>query len=318
MRNHQFNCFSVLVFLLCYIVSTSTLAATLFAQDAPTQKKNSSDNSAGQSESDDANALDEVSGEVPISIEKSDFESKEWESAIADAKAHQNGQSYYTLFRVIMKDDDDAGDDDEIKREEIREEDDRDVVRRSKIQLQGLKLKELTRKYSGGGGKYREETSGAFVLLEHIDSSIRKEGKSPLIVAAATTGTKTLWLNVPKRGELSILGDIVISNSPMEQCGELCVKILPNRIKAGKHIQVGPIVVGGPYGIVAPLDDGKCVISRLAKGTHRLVLPDFDSAKSRWEVNIKPRKTTTLEFAVRSDNKIHLVKESFKDLEEKE
>jgi hypothetical protein len=75
-------------------------------------------------------------------------------------------------------------------------------------------------------------------------------------------------------------------------------------------LRIGPIAVGGPYGETVPLrpnlptDTGK-----IASGTYKILLPDFDMQKSRWTVEVRPGEATQLHFAAQSQQVIEGVRE---------
>ncbi|MHC4877177.1 MAG: hypothetical protein ACYTGL_11840 [Planctomycetota bacterium] len=224
-----------------------------------------------------------------LQIDQSEIETAEWQNAIEDAKSHQGGRGQYTLLRVVIHSDDPG----------------------QRAQLDATKLKELTARYSGGGGQYRNVASGGFVLLEHINSSRRKNGADPLKVAAQNCGMATIDVPVPKYGVLGILGEIVISPAPPESRGSLEVLVRANSIKQAKFLRIGPLAVGGPYGKSITLKDGGGRLLDLPAGRYKLLMSDFDVRRSRWDVNIVPGMTTRLEFEVKSPTEVVKVLEEF-------
>jgi len=225
-----------------------------------------------------------------LTIRTDELDASEWQEAIQSAKDHLGTFRHrYTLFRVLTAD----------ERSDAR------------VQLKAIKLKKLTSKYDGGGGTYRSERTGAFVLWQHIKSAVTKDGKDPLEVGAFGFGRETLWVDVPQAGTVQVLGDIVLETASPEARGSLQIDIDPNDIKDARKLVIGPIVAGGPFGRSITIEDGKCRIPELPAGTYKLLLPEFDVKKSRWDVTIKPRTTTHLMFVVESATEIVKAEESF-------
>ena len=110
------------------------------------------------------------------------LDSPEWQDAIKRALSHQSGRGYYTLMRFVIE----------------------DAAVDEKIHAQGIKLKDLTVKYDGGGGLSRTVPSGGFIFLEHINSSRRTNEKDPVNVSVLSHGITDIWVDVPPKG---ILGD---------------------------------------------------------------------------------------------------------------
>jgi hypothetical protein len=127
-------------------------------------------------------------------IDRSAMDSERWRKAVATANQHMAERGYYSLLRVILQD---AQPDETIR-------------------VDASKLKDLTPKYDGGGGQIRSLKSGEFVFIEHINSTRRKNGKDPVVFNSASRGNRTIWVDVPERGRLGVLGDVVIESRSQE------------------------------------------------------------------------------------------------------
>ncbi len=130
-----------------------------------------------------------------VAIDTSTLESKEWEEAIATARSHMSKfGGFYSLMRIVLE----------------------DAQPNEKIKAQAAKTKKLTPQYHGGGSAFEQKRSGDFLFIEHINSNRRKDGRDPLVVESPTRGTETVWIDVPTRDELGIVGDIRIKKTPLQ------------------------------------------------------------------------------------------------------
>lgn len=209
-------------------------------------------------------------------VDQSQLDTKEWQDAIRKALNHQGDRGFYTLLRVRV--DDTPGE---------------------QIQAMGTKLKEFTEEYNGAGGEYRVLQNGEFLLWEHINSDRRQKNRDPLQLGAISHGRSELWAEVPQVGVLNVLGDVILNRCPVEEMGVLSVKLHGVRGLAASSLVIGPVVVGGPYGKKFAFDIGRDFELHLPPGDYKLLLPDFDMVKSRWDVTVTPQKTTRLDFDVK-------------------
>lgn len=134
-----------------------------------------------------------ASGSLSYEVDRSDVGSADWRDAIATAKSHMSRfGGYYSLMRVVLK----------------------TAAPGEKIRVDATKLKDLTSEYHGGGRQFRSVKSGEFVFIEHINSARRQNGKDPVVLESAARGKSTVWIDVPKRGSLAIVGDIEVQANP--------------------------------------------------------------------------------------------------------
>jgi hypothetical protein len=56
--------------------------------------------------------------------------------------------------------------------------------------------------------------------------------------------------------------------------------------------------VGGPYGETHTFDSAEELQLRAAPGSYKILLPQFDVVKSRWDATIQPKTTTRVAFSV--------------------
>ena len=128
-------------------------------------------------------------------IEKSKLDSEIWRKAIATAKNHiasgksqRGGTGDYTLMRVFLKNPDP----------------------KERIEVHAVKLKDLKSEYYGGGEALRFVSDGEFVFFEHINGATRRKDQDPLLLKSTARGANTIWVDVPKKWELQVLGDIIV------------------------------------------------------------------------------------------------------------
>lgn len=209
-------------------------------------------------------------------IGRSDMDSAEWMAAIKCALSHQSGRGHYTLMRVIVNDAD----------------------AKETIQAQGLKLKELTEQYHGGGGTYRVLQSGGFVFIEHIQSKARHDGRDPITLGTNSFGKVKLWVDVPANGVLGVVGDVILSHRPDEETGILSIRVETDAPSQQMKVAIGSVVVGGEYGDTYEFDTDRGFRLRLASGNYKLHLPQFDRKTSRWDFEIESKSVTRLTFTV--------------------
>jgi hypothetical protein len=170
-----------------------------------------------------------------------------------------------------------------------------------------------------GGGMFRELANGDFILIEHINSTRRTEGRDPLRIGSFTHHEADFLVPVPPRGQLGILGDVILSRPQPESMGkiELDLRFVGNEWKTHKplskyRLQLGPCVVDGPYGVTREFNhDYQCDTGLLPPGEYNLLLADFDVVKSRWTVTIKPGQITRIRFEARSPKIVRLTEETW-------
>lgn len=221
-----------------------------------------------------------------VKIRQDDIDSPEWQEAIRKAEKIARRGSRYTLLRVNLP----------------------DGAPSDVIQLRGGQLEKLS---AGGinGGAFCACRSGEFIVMTHNGSGRKK--RTPLKVAAMDYGQGTVWVDIPERRTLGVLGDIEIDWPDAKDRGRLLIDVLPNDFKQARSLVISPLVVGGNYGERVPFEDGQCEVTELPAGSYKLLLPDYDIVKSRWDVRIAPGMTTRLQFRVTGEDQIAKVTESF-------
>ena len=209
--------------------------------------------------------------EPKLAIDRSDLQSPEWLAAIQDATQHQRDKGFYTLLRIKMA----------------------DINSPLPTQLVANKLKELTPVYNGGGGRYQVAKNGDFVLWEHTNVNRQKDS---IDVGHLESGTKKFWTDLPPRGTLNVLGDIVIRPCTQNR-GHLQIDIGNKAATNNREAVIGPLIVGGLYGHKYALTaDGTSEPISLAPGDYKILFPNFDKSSSRWDFTIRPGTTTLLKF----------------------
>lgn len=170
-----------------------------------------------------------------------------------------------------------------------------------------------------GGGAFRETANGDFILIEHINSTRRVNDRDPVRIGSFTHHVADFMVPVPPRGQLGILGDVVLSRPQSEAMGriELDLRFVGNDWKSVSpqpkyQLQLGPCVVGGAYGVTREFNhDYQCDTGLLPPGEYKLLLADFDVVKSRWTVTVKPGQVTRLRFEASSPKVVQLAEESW-------
>jgi hypothetical protein len=181
------------------------------------------------------------------------------------------------------------------------------------LQAESVRLRALHQEF--GGGRYQQLGSGDFVVMEHVDSAQRRGGRDPLRIGALGHGRSELWVPVPRKGQVGVLGDVVLARAPETTLGEIRarVEVGPQGRRPTRFV-VGPVTVGGPYGESFRCNaEGLCSTSPLAPGTYRVLFPEFDPVRSRWTVEVAAGQTTDLHFRSLSDRRIQWLAESQPD-----
>ncbi len=224
-------------------------------------------------------------------IDSTQTTTPEWQQMIArceDLPRIRAGHGEVTLMRVVL------------------EEGDADAP----VQMMGTKL--VLPKRGTGGGRYLQIRNGDFALLDHINSARRREGKDPVEIGNFTHYPATIWVTVPPRGTLGVLGDVVLSPVPEQEMGRIVatVDFADEGPLVTGQLRVGPVVVGGPYGRTFYFDSDRLAYSgRIAPGSYKILLPDFDMVKSRWTVDVSPGELTRLQFLARSQKDVEKIEE---------
>ncbi|MCP4696186.1 MAG: hypothetical protein GY862_04970 [Gammaproteobacteria bacterium] len=233
-------------------------------------------------------------------IDRSAIRSSEWREAInlvhKNYPSLQKGKGLLTLLRVILE----------------------NPVLEDSVQLFSA-AKLVTPEARNSGGIYHEVVNGGFVLVEHLESARRKENKDPVNIGAFVHARPELWVDVPRPGELALLGDVMLRRPPKQKMGRLAVTVTaPAAIAQGlKHLLISPLAVGGGYGKRLRFDTNRhCDTGEITSGSYQIVLPDFDYLESRRTVNVSAGKVTHLEFSVRLQEHIELTQESQHPVEE--
>jgi len=121
------------------------------------------------------------------SIDRSTLESSEWKEAIRTSKSHMSKfGGYYSLIPIILE----------------------NPRPQETIRANITKIKKLTPPYHGGGLQFQNTGSREFVFVQHIMTARRRDGQDPLLLSSPRRGTNTVWISVPSKGVLGIVGDI--------------------------------------------------------------------------------------------------------------
>ncbi len=285
---------SALVGVTAAICLSVALIAVAEAQPDRNKKTNARQTATNESAgTDDANKqAPRPTAEQPGYRIDRNIKTRKWRAMISLARnlpSIRAGHGQMTLMRVVLE----------------------DGAPDAPVQLTSTKL--VLPEKGSGGGLYQQIRNGDFVLVEHISSSERKDDKDPVEIGSFTHHRSTIWLDVPARGELAVLGDVIISPVPEEQMGRIVAAAMTTRRQRinMSELRIGPIAVGGPYGEAIPLhpnlptDTGK-----IAPGTYKILLPDFDMKKSRWTVEVRPGEATQLQFVAQSQREVEKVSEA--------
>ena len=120
-------------------------------------------------------------------IDRSTLKSSEWKQAIRASKSHMSKfGGYYSLIRIVLE----------------------NPRPQETIRANITKIKKLTSAYHGGGSQFQDTGSREFVFVQHIMTARRRDGQDPLLLSSPTRGTNTVWISVPSKGVLGIVGDI--------------------------------------------------------------------------------------------------------------
>ena len=236
--------------------------------------------------------LVELADEKGVRIDRTTVESPQWRQMIRTSKELppiRSGHGQMTLMRVILE----GGSHDNL------------------LQLTSTKL--VLPAERGGGGLFKQIRSGDFVLVEHINSSRRRQGRDPVEIGTLSHHRPTIWVEVPPRGTLGVLGDVIISPFPEEKMGRIVATVASasEQPLSIRQFCFGPVAVGGPYGKAAPFDsEHVCDTGLITPGEYKILLPDFDVVKSRWTVNVSPGNVTYLRFLARSQRQVEKTEES--------
>ncbi len=220
-----------------------------------------------------------------------------WHRAVQIVKGQRNNEKHiYTLLRVSQE----------------------QPTPDQPVMLDATKLKELTRHYDGGGGQYYRAKSGEFILMEHINGTHRRElGKGhfqdPLTVGHPASGTKVIWIDVPKRGILRGQ-DIVLSPCPPNLYGQLRVQLRKRSSVRCTEFMLGVVTINditaGPYPLNPSKRDGPIL---MAPGDYQIYFAQINPARARFDFRINARQTTYLKFAAPNQKTIIQIEDEPQD-----
>ena len=213
---------------------------------------------------------------------------KTWQDAIQMvANQKYSSRARYTLMRVVQV----------------------DPTPNKIVFLSASQLLELTSNGGGNASIYFRAKNGDFVLWRHILSrNSQPDGPMSLKIGSLKTGTIEKMVEVPEKGKLQILGDIVMHTCPKDKYGNLQIEIEKDESITTNKVTIGATVVGGIYGTNYPLTaDGKSEIISLPPGHYKILFPNFDMRKSRWEFDIQTGKITLLKLKAPSQKELNMI-----------
>lgn len=220
-----------------------------------------------------------------IEVELPSNSDSAWIKAVQKVRQQKFADShYYTIFRVIQD----------------------NPTPSEPVMMASVKLMELTDTYNGGGGTFYQAKSGDFVLWDHLRGPSKDQPQNKIQVAHSNSGSTDLWIDIPERGQINGY-DIIMKTCPRSKYGQLQVQLrAPKSVNCTRFV-IGPVTVGGPYGVSYPMNprERKGPIL-LAPGDYKILFPEFDMVKSRMDFTIDSRKTTRLKVKYTSDNVIML------------
>ena len=161
-----------------------------------------------------------------------------------------------------------------------------------------------------GGGMLKELHSGDFVVVEHINSTRRKDGRDPVQVGSWTHRHADLWVPVPPRGDLGVLGDLVLERVPAEEMGRVIVELDTSAVPGGSFgsMHFGPIFTGGIFGrVYQATESGIAGSNRVSPGSYFLAMPGIKEKPGHWPVTVKPGETVYLRFRWNKERVLELV-----------
>jgi hypothetical protein len=227
-------------------------------------------------------------------IDTAEVNSETWVDAMAaagQAGPLRAGVGQMTLLRVLLEGDESAD-----------------------IQLTATKLVRLDQ--NGGGGTYQQLSHGDFVLIEHIGSTARKNGRDLLKVGTVAHGQFAIRVPVPAKGSLGVLGDLILSEASVAEKGVLEATVATQGvpgISKDLSMRLGPIAVGGPYGYSIPFGrsdqsdiGGQTPRIVLAPGTYKIAMLDFDTVKSRFTVEVESGERVAIRFDAKSEKVVEM------------
>ncbi|MEM6655360.1 MAG: hypothetical protein AAF596_06115 [Planctomycetota bacterium] len=259
---------------------------------------------------------------APYRIDASKLDTPQWKAALdrlTSLEVVQNGYANVTLFRILLEGEPVAT----AQPDAAAEGRVVNGVRLSiphatatppapageevNLQISSTKLNTLD-SYPGGGGMFRNAGHGDFILVEHINSTARRGGRDPVRIRSFTHHHADVWVPVPPRGQVGVLGDIVLTAAKAEELGRIVADVRGDH--PAKHLQVGTITVGGPYGRRYQFGEDRVGgTGLLAPGVYNVLLPDFSMTDSRFEVRVEPGKVTYLLFDAKTPKTAELVKQ---------
>lgn len=184
----------------------------------------------------------------------------------------------------------------------------REMAKGARIHATGCKLISLDPQ--DGGGLYKQLKSGDFVVMDHIATDKRKDGRDPLQIGSWTHRHAELWVPVPPRGELGVLGDLVLERVNPEEMGGIIVELDTSAVpgEAFKSMSVGPLFTGGAYGgAYKATEDGIAGTNRIAPGNYALAMPGISKEHGHIPVTVKPGETVYYRFRWNAERVLELV-----------
>ena len=132
-------------------------------------------------------------------------------------------------------------------------------------------------------------------------------------LGALLHGRTRLSLPLAEAGTVAIFGNVVLGRAAPSDQARLAIHVQGAR-RPGRVV-VGPLTVGGRYGRSFRCPDvGACEVGPLAPGTWRILFPEFDRVRSRFEVQVEPGQVARLAFSARAGDTIALVGSSLATL----
>lgn len=223
-------------------------------------------------------------------IDQEQLETTVWQKALDVARRHiviQDKIGSFTLVRVFVQ---------YPERETI-------------LQVASARVKRLE---DDSGGLYRQVTNGEFFIVEHGANRRRRNGQDPFSLGSFHHTRPELWVDVPKLGTVSALGDVLLPGYPEDDGGVLAVNIMVETKHAATFptLIVGPAAVGGPYGRKYKINDGSVRIPKLTPGPYRILLDKSDPFKNHWDIEIKSQRTTTVTLLAKSQTLVEKAAEA--------
>ncbi len=267
------------------VLVLGVVLASVIAFRPNSDRVNSDFAASVQSQPKKSKATSELPKNSRVKIDLSDCDSPEWKAAIdrqQDVPRIKSGHGQMTLLRVVLP----GASPDAL------------------LQITSTKVVELGQ---GGGGAFRQIQNGDFIVVEHINSARRRNGKDPIEIGGFACHRAKLYVDVPPPGKLGILGDVILTPCAPQEMGFVIVTVEEETVGSLEHQKfiIGPIAVGGPYGKAFPFSrDYLCATGPIAPGEYKTFLPGFNRAKNRKTIQVLPGKVTHVRFAENAQEKV--------------